>query len=921
MNIVKTVGLSLLLLGLTACGSHDSAEEHVAKAREFISGADYKSAIIELKNALQLDNQLAEARYLLGTTYLESGDTPSAEKELERALQLGWPTDQVRPVLARTLLAQGELARVREISTQGLPPQSMATVLAMKAQAALGQGDTWEAEELIDKALASSPDSVEALLARARLLASSQDFAGATAVLDQIISHNPDQSRAWSLRGDILAQRQDFEGALAAYQQAINIRKRNYGDLLKRGLLLLQLGNYEAAQADASALLKLAPRHPGPNYLQGLLYFQAGKYGDAITNLSLTEPVFAQYPSAEFFLASAHMVQGNLDQAAVLAESYHRRVPDSIRGRKLLATIRLQQGNYSAVQALLQPVLLANADDIDALNLTANALLRDGKTNEGIELLSRVATLQPDSSVAQVRLGAGLLLGGQEDSAAQPLEAALELNPEFQQADILLVLNHMRKRDFAAAIAAAESYQRRHPTSVTPHNLLGKVYQEAGQPDQAEASFKRALTLDKGDPAANHNLAQMALAAGDAAAARDYYQAVLTAHNDSVPTLIQLARLDARAGDEESLVAHLKLAIAADPTVIQPRLLLARYYLGKGKPEQVAPLFTSLDASKQQAPEVLQVLAMAQLSSKDANAAQFTLDQLLEKTPDSAPIRHLMALAAAGAGDDKRATQELRRALVLDENYLPSRIALAKIALVSRDEPELEQHLEKLVAQAPNNPDVLLLQAAAAQGQGDTAGARKFAEQAFAAAPTSATLISMATYQNASGDSEAAIGNYNKWLAEHPQDVNARMTFASTLQLDQRFAEASDQYADVLQAAPDNVIALNNQAWLYREQDPALALEYARRAANLAPKSAEVLDTLAVVELLNKNYPQAQRSIERALKEHPRQPSMLYHSAMIAAARGDSAGARKTLEQLLAETTKFPEIAEARALLAELDNQ
>ena len=82
-----------------------------------------------------------------------------------------------------------------------------------------------------------------------------------------------------------------------------------------------------------------------------------------------------------------------------------------------------------------------------------------------------------------------------------------------------------------------------------------------------------------------------------------------------------------------------------------------------------------------------------------------------------------------------------------------------------------------------------------------------------------------------------------------------------------------------------------------------------------------MLDTLAVVELLNKNYPQAQRSIERALKEHPRQPSMLYHSAMIAAARGDSAGARKTLEQLLAETTKFPEIAEARALLAELDNQ
>ncbi len=163
-----------------------------------------------------------------------------------------------------------------------------------------------------------------------------------------------------------------------------------------------------------------------------------------------------------------------------------------------------------------------------------------------------MATLQPDSPVAQVRLGAGLLMGGQGDAASQHMETALELNPEFQQADILLVLNHLQKRDFPAAIDAAKAYQRRHLTSVTPYNLLGKVYQEAGQPEEARASFERALALDSGDPAANHNLAQMAIADEDLAAARKYYDAVLAEHEDSVPTLIQLAMLDAREGNEDS---------------------------------------------------------------------------------------------------------------------------------------------------------------------------------------------------------------------------------------------------------------------------------------------------------------------------------------------------------------------------------
>jgi tetratricopeptide (TPR) repeat protein len=144
------------------------------------------------------------------------------------------------------------------------------------------------------------------------------------------------------------------------------------------------------------------------------------------------------------------------------------------------------------------------------------------------------------------------------------------------------------------------------------------------------------------------------------------------------------------------------------------------------------------------------------------------------------------------------------------------------------------------------------------------------------------------------------------------------MALANSLQVAGQFDDAGQQYATVLKADPVNVIALNNQAWILREKNSAQALEYARKAAELAPDSAEVLDTLAMVEYASKDYARAQRSIERALKKNPKHPSMLYHSAMIAAALDDKAAARATLKKLLATHTDFPEIAEAEALAGKL---
>ncbi len=69
---VKRISIAVILLttliGLSGCQKKTS-EEHISAAKEFVVNGDQQSAIVELKNAIQVDPQQAEARFELGNLY------------------------------------------------------------------------------------------------------------------------------------------------------------------------------------------------------------------------------------------------------------------------------------------------------------------------------------------------------------------------------------------------------------------------------------------------------------------------------------------------------------------------------------------------------------------------------------------------------------------------------------------------------------------------------------------------------------------------------------------------------------------------------------------------------------------------------------------------------------------------------------
>jgi len=917
-RVVATVFLSGLLL---ACGESTTSSEYVDNAKAYIDSGELAAATIELKNALNDDANNAEARWLLGKLYFDLDDMPSADKELRHARQLGVAVDQVLPLLAQAFLRQAKLDELLALSVEGLAGESLATVLSAQGLARLTQAEAEVASELIERAVSEAPQSSFAQMAKARLLQVGGDADLVRAQLDIIFAINPDYSPALSLLGDFESQQNKLVEAEQAYTRAIDTSTSGaveFGDRLKRALVLIALQKYDAAQADATYLLTRSPKHPSANYVQGLIHFQQRKVVEALVAMDLALPAKQRYPQVLYYLAALHLLDGNREQATAYANEFYVIAPGNVAGRKLLATIRLDEQEYAQVEELLRPVLAMGQNDAGAMNLLANALLRQGKTDEAIDLLSEVAELKPDSPMAKMRLGAGMLAGG-EQAGVEHIESALRLNPDYQQGEILLVLNYLRQNELDKALQAAGDYRDRQPDVATPYNLLGRVHMAAKRENKAQEAFQKAREVTPGDPFACQSLALFAMQNKQNVIAEGYYQEILEHHQDYLPALLKLAALKQLEGDEEAVIGYLERAMEANPAAYQPRLVLARLYLSKGRPEKVAVFLSGFDGGGEN-PEVLHVVGLAQLAEEDFHSAQATFEKLVQLKPDAAAGHYLLARTYEGTGRHELVEESLRKAIELAPNYIEPRVALARLALKKKNNIVFEKQLAKLEILAPENPVIWQLQIARAKLKGDDQAVLVIYEKAFQQQPGTATMLGLAEQKLVRGDTQEAVALYKTWVDDNPQDVSARLALANVYIKESDTELAIAQYQSVLSNDANNLVALNNLAWFLRDTDSAQAVEYASQAVEVDGEASAIQDTLAMALLADGQLSEAKNAIAKALGKTPDNASMRYHRVQINLASGQKSSAVSELKRLLKSGEQFSEQPAAVALLKRLSS-
>ena len=110
-------------------------------------------------------------------------------------------------------------------------------------------------------------------------------------------------------------------------------------------------------------------------------------------------------------------------------------------------------------------------------------------------------------------------------------------------------------------------------------------------------------------------------------------------------------------------------------------------------------------------------------------------------------------------------------------------------------------------------------------------------------------------------------------------------------------AEASQTYARLIQVAPNNVVALNNLAWIYHENGDDRAIELARRAYELSRDNGAVADTYGWILFKAGETKKSLPILEKALELKPDSQEIAMHLAEVYRASGRDSDAKRILEK------------------------
>lgn len=914
----------LLSLGLlAACADNRTPDEHLARAEDYLAEGERASAIIELKNALQKNPDLAAARLKLGTLLAEGGDPAAAEKELRRALTLGSDPLEARPPLARALLRQGEYAEVLEetdtlMDDNTLPPLS---VYVSRGRALRSTDREAEGCASFEAALARDETYVPARLGRARCAAQQSDWERAQATLDTVLADNPHNLDAYYLRARINKVRGDWTQALAAYERAAEIDPEAVPALTGSAEVLLRQDRIDAAATQVERALSLDAGNLLARHLSGVIAFHRNQLREAISTF---ERLVSErdHAASRLWLAMAYYVQKSPARAEQHVRSFLRDRPDSGQGRYLLGLIQANQGrDAEAAETFAE---LSRNDRLQEVGLSSNvarALMASGNNAGAIDYLKKLLAESPGDDALRKTLATALMAEGSTAEAEQQLlRLGQGTDSDAASARLLLVQNLIRQGKLEDAARMAAETAERWPGLADAHLIVGSVALLQDRNQAAAEAFDAALAIDERSVGALHGQGIVAYRQQRPEAAADAFRRILEQEPGHRRALLAMYALSRAQGNPSAALGWLAEAAEHHPSDAGIQAAYARGLLEAGAPGAALDTLAPALSANPDSIRLLELRAMAlRMSGRPGDAADIQ-QGLAQREPAVAGRWVDLADSHRAAGHLDEARSAVSEALALQSDHQRALTVRFRIELADGNRKAADDAAKDLIAAAPERFDGYRLRIQLLAGQGEWERALDVLEAGEeAVGRSSQTVMLAARLLRQRGWDDAAVRRLTRWVKGNPDDLRVRRELAGTLADSGQREAAAEHYKAVLEAEPNDTATLNNLAVLETERDPERALTLARRASEHAPDDPRLADTLGWALVANGRPEEALEPLRRAHQalEHP---TVAYHYAVALARTGGKDEARAILTAVTKAGTAFPERNAARDLLADLDS-
>jgi putative PEP-CTERM system TPR-repeat lipoprotein len=910
-------GLIVLSVSLTGC-KDDSAEALISEAREYQQKGDKKAAIIQLKNALQKNPDNVQARYLLGMLYNETGDPQSAEKELRKALSLGMERSTVASGLGTALYALGQYQKVLDETAPVAAHKADAELLALRGNAYLALGKPAEAKESFERALTQTANYPEALTGLARHALSQRDVGAAMRFAEQAVITNPKDPQAWFFKGELLQTQGKMDAALAAYDEVLRLKPGDTRAHLSKAALEINARKLDAARADIEAARKASPGDLLVTYTQAVLDHTEGKHAAAWELLQQVLRVAPDHMPSVLLAGSIQYALGSTQQAEQYLRKALENNPGNLYASRLLASTLMKIGEPERAIAVVSTALKNAPKDPQLLSLAGETYMRVGDFRKATEYYEKAAAVAPEASLIRTALGMSRLAQGDNARAIEDLQISADLDPKTPRAGILLVMTHVRNKEYDKALAAVNKLEKAQPNDSLIHTLKGGVYASKKDVAAARTSFQKALSLQPTYFPAVANLVQLDLQEKNADAAKKRLEAFLEIDKKNTSAMTALAGVASSQGRKEEATAWLERASNEKPDEPGPSIALGGHYLQIGEKVKALTLAQKLHAMNPTNTDVLDLLAQAQLANDDKSGALQSYNKLASIAPTSAPAQLRIASVHLRMQDETAAIGALKKALSLKPDFQEAQFALAAIESRKGNHDQALSIARQMQKQAAKSPGGFELEGDVMMAQQKPALAVKAYEEAITRNKNGLIMIKLHESLKHSGKEKEGASRLAEWIKDNPSDTLVRLHLGTTSLMNQQTKAAIEQFQAVLKQDSKNVVALNNLATAYQQEKDPRALEYAEKAYALAADSAPVLDTLGWILVEQGNTARGLPLLQKAASLAPASPDIRYHLAAALAKSGDNAAARKELAQALESGKTFAGMDEAQALQKKL---
>ncbi len=598
-----------------------SARAHWGLARAYESLGQFNETLDELRKTVELDDSNLDAKARLGNYFLLVQPPLISEAEkIQQELVAKDPKFIEGQILKASILAAQDrpeaevLAKINEAIE--IDPKRTETYLSL-SRYYMSHEMAAEAESAIQKGISMNPTAAIGMIEYGRFLTYAGRNADAERQFELAITAEPNNIEAFEAIADFYASSRQFDKAEAAYKKLVVIQENSPESRLELaefystahrdaeaittlqeiiadtpeyvraryriGQIYLERKDADKVSEQLDALFKINDDDSEALMLRARLLMQQNRSNDAVKDL---ENILKKQPSqrdALFYIASAKLSLGQIDQAGAFIADLERYHPNFLR----TGLLRIQAANTTgdAAEALKQAnVLLTRASsatangetnlqglqDLQLRALTARGIanLELGKFADAKSDLQEVATRSPNSPTAVVNLGKAFAAENDRSKAVELFEKALSMDTSNFDALSGFVNVSVSAGQTAQAHAKVDQMivanAGRREVLAGLHFLKSTIFTAAKDEKAAENELTMAIDSDANYLPAYSAYASLLAARKDINAAIEQYQKVISI-SPSAPVYTLLGILeDARGGAAEAETYYRK-ALEIDP--------------------------------------------------------------------------------------------------------------------------------------------------------------------------------------------------------------------------------------------------------------------------------------------------------------------------------------------------------------------